>query len=321
MKKVINNLLFVLLCIIVFFVVALISGRASFYHTLAKSRAAYRVEWNDEVGIIYRNLAENKAMQTGYDLYIPTEKSTNGKYSLILYLHGGGFTSGDKTDADAEMLCKYYTSKGYVCASVNYTLADNEHDSNINLMYDEIYEQVSSIKEESEKLGYPLTEMATTGDSAGGCLALLYAYRNPEESPIPIKLVFEMCGPVIFDPEKWGLETDDLQAEFITNFSGITVDKTELGTQGTKNILKQISAAMLVNENTVPTVFAYGVNDKIVPVNLKYELIDALKNVEVDYTYIEFPHSGHAMAFDPNLTKEYLDTVQGYLKKYMENKQ
>lgn len=319
MKKVMGNLLFVIFCIIVFLVVALISGRASFYHTLAKSRAAYQVEWNDEVGTIYRNLAENKEMQTGYDLYIPAKKSADNRYSLILYLHGGGFTSGDKTDSDAEMLCKYYTSKGYVCASVNYTLADKEHDSSINLMYDEICEQVKSIKEESEKLGYELTEMATTGDSAGGCLALLYAYRNPKESPIPVKLVFEMCGPVTFEPSKWGLDTEQQQAEFITNFSGMTVNEAELEAQETKNILKQISPAMLVDENTVPTVFAYGINDKIVPVNLKYELINALKNAKVDYSYIEFPHSGHAMAFDPNLTKEYLDTVEEYLKKYMEN--
>ncbi len=321
MKKVISNLLFVLLCVVVFFAVAFVSGRMSFYHTLAKSRAAYHVEWNDEVGTIYRNLAENKEMQTGYDLYIPTKKSSDNHYSLILYLHGGGFTSGDKTDSDAEMLCKYYAAKGYVCASVNYTLSDKTHDSNINLMYDEICEQVKSMKEEAEKLGYELTEMAATGDSAGGCLALLYAYRQPEQSPIPVKLVFEMCGPATFDPAKWGLETAALQAEFISNFSGIPVNETELDTQETVSILKQISPAMLVNENTVPTVFAYGVNDKIVPVNLKYELINSLEHAKVDYTYIEFPHSGHAMAFDPDLTKEYLDTVQEYLEKYMENVQ
>ncbi|MDO4620268.1 MAG: prolyl oligopeptidase family serine peptidase [Lachnospiraceae bacterium] len=64
-------------------------------------------------------------------------------------------------------------------------------------------------------------------------------------------------------------------------------------------------------------VVAYGPNDKIVPVNLKYDLLDALRVNGVDYSYIEFPNSGHAMAFDPDKTKEYLDTVNAYLENYM----
>ena len=45
--------------------------------------------------------------------------------------------------------------------------------------------------------------MAVSGGSAGGCLALLYAYRDAKDSPVPVKMVFEAVGPSSFYPEDW----------------------------------------------------------------------------------------------------------------------
>ncbi len=316
MKKIVGNILFVLLCIVVFAVVAFAAGRTSFYRTLAASRAAYMVDWNDTTGTVYSDNDIDLERQVGYDLYVPNERGAHSD-TLILYIHGGGFTSGDKGDADAQMLCKYYTSKGYVCASVNYPLQKDGKTTNINLMMDEIFTQIGSIQKKSAEVGYPLGQMAVTGDSAGGCLALLYAYREKETSPIPVKLVFAMTGPTTFEPEKWGLTEKEDQADFISSFSGSNIIVDELGSERARKLLKEISPAMQVTKNSVPTVVAYGPNDKIVPVNLKYDLLDALKTNGVDYTYIEFPHSGHAMAFDPDKTKEYLDTVEDYMERYL----
>ena len=55
----------------------------------------------------------------GYDLYLPKKRPKDDTYALILYIHGG-FTGGDKKEG--ETWCKYMTSKGYVSASVNYTV-------------------------------------------------------------------------------------------------------------------------------------------------------------------------------------------------------
>jgi len=43
----------------------------------------------------------------------------------VVYLHAGGFTTGDKAD-DREML-EWLCGKGYVAAGINYTLRDEEH--------------------------------------------------------------------------------------------------------------------------------------------------------------------------------------------------
>lgn len=53
---------------------------------------------------------------------------------------------------------------------------------------------MDAVVAEAAKLGYPVNEMAIGGGSAGGCLALLYAYRDTAESPVPVRFVFEAVG-------------------------------------------------------------------------------------------------------------------------------
>ena len=57
---------------------------------------------------------------------------------------------------------------------------------------------------EAEKLGYHIDEMAVSGGSTGHCLAMLYAYRDADASPVPVKMVFGAVGPSCFYPEDWG---------------------------------------------------------------------------------------------------------------------
>lgn len=320
--KILLNILYVALCLVLFagsFIVFAFVGTAN---ELITGYAPWSVEWNDSVGTVVKDLHVNAAEQTGFDLYLPAPTEGKEDYALIIYLHGGSFNSGDK--ADGERTCKYFASKGIVCASLNYTLADGEHVSNLNLMFEQMREQVALIKDEAAARGYNLTEMAATGESAGGCLALIYAYREPELSPIPIKFVFQMTGPASFDPydwTSWGVTEDTDPAEiasFVQTFTGVELTADMVATGEVHQAAYMISPAHLVNETSVPTILAYGVNDKVVDVNLKYVLMEKLEEYGVTYDYIEFPNSGHAMTSDPDKTQEYLDKIEEYIDRYFE---
>lgn len=96
-----------------------------------------QVEWNDTVGCVYENLDyENLDYENPsdhkYDLYVPKNLDTPESKCLILYIHGGSFNSGSKEDGDT--WCKYYTSKGYVTASVDYTLQSKKKKSEEELL-------------------------------------------------------------------------------------------------------------------------------------------------------------------------------------------
>lgn len=285
------------------------------YNPLQKE---YQVDWNDSVGTIYTDIPYGEGEANKFDLYVPAD-DTKETYGLVVYLHAGGFTSGDKSD-DAEML-KWLCSKGYVAAGINYTLRTDENDVSVYSQSMEIKEAMPFVVEEAEKLGYKLDKMAISGGSAGGTLALLYAYRDADTSPVPVKMVFEAVGPASFHHEDWknyGLDqSPEAAAGLFTIMSGNTITEEMIASNSYDEQIKDISAYMWVNENTVPTVIAYGVHDRVCPFDTVKHLLTALEKNHVIYEYFELPHSGHALQNDNKLYGQYMDKVQEYLDQYM----
>ena len=78
----------------------------------------YSVRWDDSVGTTYTDLSYGPEEANKFDLYLPAD-DTRETYGLVVYLHAGGFTSGDKS-GDAGML-QWLCAKGYVAAGINYT--------------------------------------------------------------------------------------------------------------------------------------------------------------------------------------------------------
>lgn len=278
----------------------------------------YSVDWNDSMGTIHKDISYGDKESNKFDLYLPKDKSKEN-YGLIVYLHAGGFTSGDKSD-DSAML-EWLCSKGYVAAGINYTLRTDENNSSVYSQSLEIKNAIPIVVEEAKKFGYNLNEMAISGGSAGGTLAMLYAYRDAEESPIPIKIMFEMVGPSSFFVEDWdvyGLDKNNaIAAGLFGAMLGDEIDIDVVGTNELQEIMKPISAYAWVNENSVPSVIAYGTYDKICPFKTARHLVNALEDNNVDYKYFEAPHSGHALQNDNKVYEEFMDTVVEYLDKYM----
>lgn len=174
---------------------------------------------------------------------------------------------------------------------------------------------------EAEKLGYKVDKMAISGGSAGGTLALLYAYRDAEQSPVPVKMVFEAVGPASFHHEDWknyGLDQNtEAAANLFSVMSGNAITEEMITSGSYDEQVKDISADMWVNENTVPTVCAYGAQDKVCPFDSVKHLVNALEANDVPHEYFELTHSGHALQNDNKLYAAYMDAVEDYLARYI----
>ena len=73
----------------------------------------YSVKWSDEIGTLKEDLPYGDGDANKFDLYLPKDGGRS-HYGLAVYLHAGGFTSGDKS-GDRDMLA-WLCSKGYVAA-------------------------------------------------------------------------------------------------------------------------------------------------------------------------------------------------------------
>ena len=80
---------------------------------------------------------------------------------------------------------------------------------------------------------------------------------------------------------------------------------------------KNISAAMWIQEDSVPTVCAYGAWDRAQAFGASRRLDQALTQYNIPHEYIVFEHSGHGLQNDNARYAEYMDKVSEYLDTYM----
>ncbi len=278
----------------------------------------FSVDWDDSVGKVYTDISYGEGEANKFDLYVPADSSKE-RYGLVVFIHAGGFTGGDKAD-DTQIL-QWLCSKGYVAAGINYTLFGDEHpEASVYSQSMEIKKSMPYVVAEAEKLGYHIDEMAIGGGSAGGCHALLYAYRDAETSPVPVKMVFEAVGPSSFYPEDWksyGLDQSDDAAKGLFGAMLGREIKAEFGTPEYDEEIKDISALLWINENSVPTLVAYGKYDKVQPYEGSVRLLKALEDNGVPHDYYLCEHSGHGLQNDNKVYAEYMRKIVEYLEKYM----
>jgi acetyl esterase/lipase len=300
------------------FLLAFAAGTASKLVLKPSWSKQYTVDWNDSVGTICKDISYGPLDSNKFDLYLPAN-GAKASYGLVVYLHAGGFTSGDKSE-DASML-EWLCSKGYVACGINYTLRSEDNNASILTQSNEIKAAMPVVIDEARRRGYNVTEMAMSGGSAGGCLAMLYAYRDAAAAPVPVKLLFEMVGPSSFFAEDWSIYGLDRNPEAAAELFGAMggVDLTpEMITSGEYvELMRPVSAYMWVNKNTCPSVLLYGTKDKVQPWDGVRYLVGALEKNEVDYQLFEAPHSGHGVQNDDDVVKAYMETVVAYLNKYM----
>ena len=304
----------VIIYVTVFFITFLASALFRIRQLGSAPNKLIAVEWNESVGTIYKDLEYENNNGHKYDLYVPQGLDKNVKQYLIFYVHGGSFNSGAKEDGDA--WCKYYATKGFITATVDYTLQNQGVDAPIRLMNEEIEHAVMSIKQYANSLGYEIAAMASCGVSAGGTLAMNLAYNG--NSAIPVKFVFQLAAPTYFEPDDWELlmkvnkwESKEI---FLKEMTGKEVDIENYLSE-----IEKISPASRVFENSPPTLIGYGLIDHCVPANQKFYLMDALEKHNVIYEYIEFPKSNHGMYNDLDKLQEFIDKSLEYCEVYLKH--
>jgi acetyl esterase/lipase len=119
------------------------------------------------------------------DVYLPEGRTENTP--VVVLLHGGGFVAGDKTEraAQAEQLA----ASGFVVLNVNYRLVDIEGVTSTPIVHKpsavKIADQLNDIQmavnvAASKRREWKMSadQWGIAGHSAGGTLALLYAYGD-----------------------------------------------------------------------------------------------------------------------------------------------
>ncbi|HSN11064.1 MAG TPA: alpha/beta hydrolase, partial [Propionibacteriaceae bacterium] len=151
--------------------------------------------------------------------YPPTKSASTGAFLLI---HGGSWASGDKSDFEG--LCGVVARLGYVGATMNYRML-GEKATYADMLAD-IDLALATYSDTAREDGWPISKVALMGASAGGYLALMYAYtRRPA---IPVGFVVGLSTPTDFTDPAFASEADAAKYDQLSTLLGVDLSKESM---------------------------------------------------------------------------------------------
>ena len=139
------------------------------------------------------------------DIYVPNDK--DGRFPVVLWIHGGAFVGGDKTDA--EIYATMLAARGFAVVCINYDRAPEAKYPTPIIQTNEAYQWLNEI---ADIYSFDMSRFILAGDSAGAHIAAQYALiqTNPAYAdemqmvqvvpPDTLKAILLYCGP--FDVAK-----------------------------------------------------------------------------------------------------------------------
>ncbi len=219
------------------------------------------------------------------DFYYPTAESLDSTdpFPVVLYVHGGGWSKGDKTD-----LATYreaLNEKGIAVAAVNYSLAPaSVFPTNI----EDIKCAVRYLRANASSYNIDPDHIGAYGGSAGGHLVSLLgtsaemsAWDTGDylEFSSEVEAVVDMYGPA------------DLTIQFEGNPPELL--KSAFGDSSYKDGADQ-SPITYVSSDDPPFLIIHGEEDDLVPFEQSQMFYDALVAAGVEATLIPVENAGHS---------------------------
>ena len=239
------------------------------------------------------------------DIYYP--KKISKKQPLLLFIHGGGLSHGDKSDY-LRYTCDF-AQRGYVTATVQYLFVDK-------VKYPEqVYEVISAVrwlKENADRFYIDTSKVALIGGSAGGLLAMMVGYSADTD-------VFEMG----YDPISYNVEAVvDLYGpvDFTTPYArGHSLVKKMFGKtyEQAPEIYKEYSPLSFVSAGDPPTLVFQGTIDDLVPVSQSDTLAAKLKKAGVPVEYHRLKGWPHAMDIEAGVNEYCQFYMNRFFEKYI----
>ena len=211
--------------------------------------------------------------QQTYDIYLPEGRSSD-KTKIILLVHGGGWTSGDKADMNEFVTLFQDKHPAHAIVNMNYVLATLPSTPAFPNQFLDIDAVIDKLTVDHQEL-HIQPEFGLIGVSAGAHLSLQYDYVYDTDDQV--KFVADIVGPTDFtDP----FYTNDPQFQFALDF---LVDANQYP-DGT-NLAVAVSPALQVSDASSPSLLFYGTDDPLVPLSNGDRLDSALSQHNITHKF------------------------------------
>lgn len=262
----------------------------------------------------YENIAYGDYERQTFNLYLPDGRT--GTVGLILVIHGGGWAGGDKSDCNKNLdkWCKTY---GVATASINYHFISSEF--SCDDIIDDIALSLDKIKEFALTKGVNIEKVMLAGNSAGGHLSLLYAYKYANRASIKPVAVANYSGPTDLTDVNYYINNENASGylDLFSRLCHTTFTFDNYLDDEMQQKLLEYSPVNYVNESTVPTLICHGDKDNVVPYSNGVILKEKLNMYGVKSDFVSYSNSGHSLSGDKKSTERAKDIFASYVNTYL----
>jgi len=200
------------------------------------------------------------------DLYRP-KGDTLRKRPVVIWVHGGGFASGDKAVGTSPVLARKFASMGYVSASINYRLLARQGCNGSDGVTEECYNAAIEAVHDAQA-------------------SVRYMRTNRKQLRV--------------DPKRIAIGGESAGAIAANGVAVLSADPGESGNpgvssavQGFVSISGGLPGGIFVDENTAPGLLFASTDDPIVPYSWSVETRDKMESFDVPVKLTTFQSDVH----------------------------
>jgi len=212
-----------------------------------------------------------------FDIYLPADRDLQTK--IIVLVHGGGWTSGDKTEMNGFKNYLRTELPNYGIVNLNYRLANQETKA-YPMQINDITSVVNHLINNQNY--YVIDdELGFIGVSAGAHLSMLwsYAFDTNEMS----KMVCSIVGPSNFTDPAYLNSNNPIFDMLLALY----------GEDATIEYLEEVSPYHQVSNTAPPTILFYGGQDPLIPTSQGNDMHSKLNDLNITNEYTLYPNAGH----------------------------
>jgi acetyl esterase len=227
-------------------------------------------------------------------VYEPRATAPGDSAPILLYIHGGGFSFGDRFESGTNL--RWFADRGWLALSIDYALSSLDRH-----LWDTTTSQVACAMAwtaaNAARLGGDPARISLLGSSAGGNLAINAAYLANAGR------LESFCGGIV--PRVSAVSAlyppVDLAAAWVSRVPAISDMARKFNTyyvggspQQFPDRYRFVASATHINAAAPPTLVIFGANDHLVPPDATDRFVEQARNAGIDIEGIRFPYGDHA---------------------------
>jgi acetyl esterase/lipase len=254
---------------------------------------------------------------SGVDLKLDIYKPSHvGPLPIIVFVHGGGWSSGDKRSMEAN--ARYFAERGYLGISVNYRLSPQFKMPN---HIEDVKCAVRWVRSHAQELGANPEKIGALGSSAGGHLVGLLGVTDGTEG------MEGQCGDLSLSSRVQAVvpyfgPMDLIRLWANTNPPGDLASERVVGARCsvTPEPCKKHSPITYVSSDDPPFLLVHGTQDPVVPFEQSVLMRDALNAAKVEVELFPIEGAGHGWPFNSTPGQQALARVLPFFEKHLRAK-